>query len=332
MAENSSLTQQPKKQSAVAVFEAAVRSDFIDKQLTSALAENKGVFVSSLVELYTGDKSLQKCNPKLVALEAVKAASLNLPINKALGFAYIVVYNNNVKQVNPTTGRDEWVKVPTPTFVLGYKGYIQLASRTGQYRTINATPVYEGELRKSDRLTGAIDISGERVSDKIIGYAGYIEYLNGFSKAEFISVRDMAKHALTYSPSIPKNTKLEDLMALANKESEGKKVGWLGNFNDMAVKTVIRRLISKYGYMSVQMQSQQMQHALEVDADNEIVTAADRDAQIAETSNEVVSLDATDYEEVDPQTGEVKQAAANETPNEAPKGASNAPNVPDPGY
>lgn len=319
------ITTQPKT-SAVAVFEAAVKSDFIDQQLSSALAENKGAFVSSLIELYTGDKSLQSCNPKLVALEAVKAASLNLPINKALGFAYIVVYNNSVKQRDPQTGRDMWVKVPTPTFVLGYKGFIQLASRTGQYRTINATPVYEGELRRQDRLTGAIDISGTKTSDKIIGYAGYIEYLNGFSKAEYVSVVDMAKHALKYSPSVPKSTKLEDLIALANKEPEAKKVGWLGNFNDMAVKTLIRRLISKYGYMSVQMQ--QMQKALSIENEPIITTAADRDEEIEATEQEVVNVDTAEYVEVNTETGEVIDSKTTKAAEEPSKEEA----TPDPGY
>lgn len=316
---NSIATQQP-KQNAVTVFESVIKSDFIDKQLAGALAENKGAFVTSLVELYTGDKSLQTCNPKLVALEAVKAASLTLPINKALGFAYIVVYNNNVKSKDPETGRDVWTKVPTPTFVLGYKGFIQLASRTGQYRTINATPVYEGELRKSDRLTGAIDISGTKTSDKIIGYAGYIEYLNGFSKAEYISVYDMAKHALKYSPSIPKGTKIETLIELANKDPEAKKVGWLGNFNDMAVKTLIRRLISKYGYMSIQMQ-----RALTIESENEMMTVSDRDEQIAEADVQTLDASTVDYEEVDETTGEIKQASPAPAP-EVPQ-----PTV-DPGY
>lgn len=309
---NQIATQQPKN--AVAAFKAVVNGDFIDEQLTSALAENKGAFVSSLVELYTGDKSLQTCNPKLVALEAVKAASLNLPINKALGFAYIVVYNNNVKSKDPQTGRDVWTKVPTPTFVLGYKGFIQLASRTGQYRTINATPVYEGELKSCDRLTGAIDISGKKTSDKVIGYAGYIEYLNGFSKAEFISVEDMAKHALKYSPSLPKGTKVADLVALANKEPEAKRVGWLGNFNDMAVKTLIRRLISKYGYMSVQMQS-----AIAHDINSDIaMTTADRDNLIEEGGTQVVDAAEIEYVDVDTETGEVKEPAAAPEQPEAP--------------
>lgn len=299
---NQLATQQP-KQNAVTVFEGILRSDFIDKQLSGALADNKGVFVSSLVELYTGDKSLQSCNPKLVALEAVKAASLNLPINKALGFAYIVVYNISSKVRNPETGQDEWVKTPTPTFVLGYKGFIQLASRTGQYRTINATPVYEGELKKCDRLTGAIDISGTKTSDRVIGYAGYIEYLNGFSKAEYISVEDMAKHALRYSPSIPKSTKIETLVGLANKEPEAKKVGWLGNFNDMAVKTLIRRLISKYGYMSIQMQK-----ALTIEQEPEVMTVSDRNDTIADTQVQAVDIQTVAYEDVDTETGEVLNA------------------------
>lgn len=326
---NQLATQQPKN--AVAAFKAVVNGDFIDEQLTSALAENKGAFVSSLVELYTGDKALQSCNPKLVALEAVKAASLNLPINKALGFAYIVVYNNSVKEIGADgkqvylNGKPVYKKMPTPTFVLGYKGFIQLASRTGQYRTINATPVYEGELRACDRLTGAIDISGKKVSDRVIGYAGYIEYLNGFSKAEYVSVEDMAKHALKYSPSLPKGTKVADLVVLANKEPEAKKVGWLGNFNDMAVKTLIRRLISKYGYMSIQMQN-----AIAADINSEIsMTASDRDNIIEETSTQVIDVDASaaTYEVVDPETGEIKEQPQPQATEPAPA-AQDA----DPGY
>lgn len=313
MQENQLATQQP-KQNAVTAFRAIMESDYISGQLTSALAENKGAFVSSMVELYTGDKALQTCNPKLVALEAVKAASLNLPINKALGFAYIVVYNNNVKSTDPQTGRDVWTKVPTPTFVLGYKGFIQLASRTGQYRTINATPVYEGEFKKQDRLTGAIDISGTRTSDKIVGYAGYIEYLNGFAKAEYMSVTEMAKHALKYSPSIPRGTKLETLIELANKEPEAKRVGWMGNFTDMAVKTLIRRLISKYGYMSVQMQK-----AITIEAESEMMTVSERDEQIDSTEVQTIEASSVDFEEVDTDTGKVKATAPATKEKAAPK-------------
>lgn len=319
MAENN-LAPQEQKTNAVTVFEGVLKSDFINNQLTSALADNKGAFVSSLVELYTGDKALQTCNPKLVALEAVKAASLNLPINKALGFAYIVVYNNSVKVKNQQTGRDEWKKVPTPTFIPGYKGYIQLAMRTGQYRTVNADFVYEGELKIADKLSGTISLDGKRTSDKIIGYFCYFELLNGFSKTLYMSVEDMARYAKRYAPAL-KNNKDVTVQMLIEKANDGKEsstVGWLGNFNDMALKTVIRRLISKYGYMSVQMQS-----AVSNDIKGDSLTAGDRNELIEATGTQVVDAQDVTYEDVDTETGEVKESGESNE-QEAP--------TPDPGY
>ena len=126
------------------VLKSALYAPSVQEQFGNALKEHKDTFVASVIDLYNGDKSLQACNPNAVICEALRAAVLKLPLNKALGFAYIVVFNNSVK--DPNTG--QWIKVPTPTFVPGYKGYIQLAMRTGQYRTINADFVYEGELRK----------------------------------------------------------------------------------------------------------------------------------------------------------------------------------------
>lgn len=325
MQENNMTQQSQSKTNAVTIFEGVLKSDFINNQLTSALADNKGAFVSSLVELYTGDKSLQQCNPKLVALEAVKAASLNLPINKALGFAYIVVYNNNVKtnKIDPKTGKNIWEKVPTPTFIPGYKGYIQLAMRTGQYRTINADFVYEGELRSVDKLSGEIALDGKRTGDKIIGYFCYFELLNGYSKTLYMSVEDMARYAKRYAPALKNNkdVTVESLIKKANDGIESNTVGWLGNFNDMALKTVIRRLISKYGYMSVQMQN-----AYASDVRSESMNTGDRNELIASTSTEVINATEVNYEEVDTETGEVKAA---EGQQDQPQGEEPAE---DPGY
>ena len=159
------------------VLKSALYAPSVQEQFGNALKEHKDTFVASIIDLYNGDKSLQACNPNAVICEALRAAVLKLPLNKALGFAYIVVFNNSVK--DPNTG--QWIKVPTPTFVPGYKGYIQLAMRTGQYRTINADFVYEGELRKVNKLSGEIAFDGERISDKIIGYFCYFELLNCFS-------------------------------------------------------------------------------------------------------------------------------------------------------
>lgn len=148
----------------VDLLKATINAPSVQEQFKNALGEHKDTFVASLIDLYTGDRSLQTCKPSVVIAEALRAATLRLPLNKALGFAYIVVYNNSVKQADGS-----WVKVPTPTFIPGYKGYIQLAMRTGQYRTINADVVYEGEVRKVNKLTGesAVEQAAETAATEI---------------------------------------------------------------------------------------------------------------------------------------------------------------------
>jgi recombination protein RecT len=226
----------------------------IQKQFTNALDKNSPAFIASIIDLYGSDSVLQTCDPKKVVAECLKAAVLKLPINKSLGFAYVISYNNNV--LDKATGLP--VKVATPTFQIGYKGYIQLAMRTGQYRTINADTVYEGELRKVNKLTGEISFDGEKQSDKVIGYFAYIELLNGFSKTLYMTVEQIAIHAKRWSSNLKnkKEVTVESLMALANLPViDTQTVGWQKNFHGMAIKTVIRLLISKYGFLSIEMQN-----------------------------------------------------------------------------
>lgn len=237
------------------LLKSTINSAQVQERLAQYVKENKGAFTSSILDLYTGDKSLQNCNPNAIITECLKAAALNLPINKALGFAYVVVYNINVKSTDPETGKDVWTKVPTPTFIPGYKGYIQLAMRTGQYLTINADVVYKGELKKIDKLSGMIDLSGTPESNEIVGYFAHFEMINGFRKTFYMSLDQMAAYALRYAPSLPRGIKKEDLIKKANDGIITKQVGWMGNFNDMGIKTCIRKLIGKYGYMSIEMQN-----------------------------------------------------------------------------
>lgn len=294
-------TNVAKQERPIDLFKSVINAPSVQTQFNNALGEHKDAFVASLIDLFTGDRSLQTCKPQLVIAEALRAATLRLPLNKALGFAYIVVYNNSVK--NPD---GSWTKVPTPTFIPGYKGYIQLAMRTGQYRTINADYVYEGELRKVNKLSGEIAFDGEKKSDKIVGYFCYFELLNGFSKTLYVSVEDMAAYAKRYSPSIGKATTIESLIAKANDGIVSKKVGWEGNFNDMALKTVIRRLLSKYGYLSVEMQN-----ALSKDTEEQDMS--DRNEMIAENANkQAINIDSIDYEEVDTETGEIKNGTVDD--------------------
>lgn len=308
----------------VDILKSMLKADSVQEQFTNALGKHRDAFIASVIDLYTSDKQLQTCKPQDIIAQALKAASMQLPINKALGFAYIVVYNNSVK-VQDEHGRDKWIKVPTPTFIPGYKGYIQLAMRTGQYRYINADFVYEGELRQINRLTGEVALDGERKSDKIVGYFGYIELLNGFSKTLYMSVDDMAKYAKRYAPSLGKAT-VEALIKLANTEQSGKQVGWLGNFNDMALKTVTRRLLSKYGYLSVEMQGA---------VADDIAVNEQRNDLLAENANSVeFNANEVEFEEiVDKETGEVMQRqAAAAQPTQSESAASESATDDDPGY
>lgn len=293
-----------KQEKPVNVLKATLNAPSVQEQFKNALGNHKDTFVASLIDLYTGDKSLQTCNPNALITEALRAATLRLPLNKALGFAYIIVFNNNVK-TKDEHGNDVWMKVPTPTFVPGYKGYIQLAMRTGQYKNINADFVYEGEMRKADKLTGTIDFDGERKSDKVVGYFCHFELLNGFKKTLYMSVEDMAKYALRYSPSFKGRNRptFEALVAKAQSGYESNKVGWDGSFNDMAIKTVVRRLLSKYGYLSVEMMG-----AMSNDNEGEY---ADRNTLIEDNANrKTIVLDASNYETVDTETGEIKHVEA----------------------
>lgn len=290
--------QQPKP---VDLLKSVIRAESVQQQFQNALGKHKDEFVASLIDLYTGDPQLQRCKPQAVVAEALRAATMRLALNKALGFAYIIVFNNSVK--DPATG--QWMKVPTPTFVPGYKGYIQLAMRTGQYRTINADMVYDGELRNVDKLSGTIAFDGEKKSDKVVGYFCYFELLNGFSKVLYMSVEDMAKYALRYSPSFKGKEKptFDALVKQAQSGQVSSEVGWKGNFNDMALKTVIRRLLSKYGYLSIEM--------MNVIAKDDDEAMSDRNGLIAENANaEVLPADSATYEEIDPATGEIKESAA----------------------
>lgn len=299
-----------KQERPIDLMKSVINAPSVQEQFQNALGEHKDAFVASLIDLFTGDKSLQTCKPQMVIAEALRAATLRLPLNKALGFAYIIVFNNSVK--NPD---GSWTKVPTPTFVPGYKGYIQLAMRTGQYRTINADFVYEGEMRKVSKLTGEIALDGEKKSDKIIGYFCYFELLNGFNKTLFVSIEEMAQYALRYSPSFKgsKKPSADALIKLAQANQPSSKVGWEGNFNDMALKTVIRRLLSKYGYLSVEMQN-----ALSKDVEDSQMS---RNDLISDNANgQAIELDTAQYEQVDEQTGEVisDAAAPDENAEEAP--------------
>lgn len=192
------------------------------------LGKKAAGFMSSIIAVTNNNKYLAKANPATVIGAAAQAAMLDLPINQSLGFAYIVPYGNEAQ------------------FQLGYKGYIQLAQRSGQYVDIGAKTVYEGELEYENRLLDKFKF-GERTGDKVIGYLAYFRLTNGFEKMLFMTLDEMQAHAKKYS-----------------KNYKGGTDKWgLTDFNTMAEKTVLKRLLSKYGPLSIE--SVQMSQALSND-------------------------------------------------------------------
>jgi recombinase, phage recT family len=203
----------------VATIENWVESDNVKKKFQEVLDKGAGAFVTSLLSLVKSTPQLAAADPKTILSAAMTAATLKLPISPNLGFAYIIPYGKEAQ------------------FQMGYKGYIQLAMRTGQYKTINAAVVYEGQIEDIDFVTGGI-IRGKKKSDKVVGYVAYFELINGFSKTIYMTTEDMLRHAQTFSKSFSRSSSV-----------------WKTNFDAMGLKTVIKQLISKYGIMSIDMQS-----------------------------------------------------------------------------
>lgn len=195
------------------------------KKFEEMLGKKAAGFISSIIAVTNSSNYLMKADPATVIGAAAQAAMLDLPINQSLGFAYIVPYKGAAQ------------------FQLGYKGYIQLAQRSGQYIDIGAKTVYEGELEYENRLLDKFRF-GERTSDKVIGYLAYFRLTNGFEKMLYMTIDEAQAHAKKYSQSYKGGT---DKWGLAD-------------FNVMAEKTVLKRLLSKYGPLSIE--SVQMSQAL----------------------------------------------------------------------
>ena len=168
---------------------------------------------------------LVKADPYSVYYAAIVAAVLDLPVNRNLGFAYIIPYND--KKSGKCIAQ----------FQIGYKGFIQLAQRSGLFKTISATPIYEGQIQECNPLTGYKFDFNKKHSDNIIGYAGYFKLLNGFEKMIYHSCKELKSHGLKYSQSYKKGYGL-----------------WVDDFEAMAMKTIIKSLLSKYAPLSVTMQ------------------------------------------------------------------------------
>lgn len=217
-------------------FNQTITSPATQKYLNDLLHERKGQFVSNLTALVANNANLQECEPYTLMFAALKATALNLPIEPSLGMAHVIPYKNKKRGVTEAQ------------FQLGYKGFQQLALRTGQYKHINTTDVREGEIKKRNRLTGEIDFDfiqdeAKRLETPIVGYVNYFKLLNGFESTFYMSKEEMNQHALRYSQTYRSTT------SYIKEQSR-----WSTDFDAMARKTVIKLNLSKNGVLSTELQ------------------------------------------------------------------------------
>lgn len=197
-------------------------SDKFNAHLQELLKDKAPQFITSVLSLTNSNPTLAQCDGNLVFKECLKAASMDLPIDPNLGFAYVIPYGN------------------IPQFQVGYKGFIQLAMRSGQYENIGVRAVYEGELNGFDDFTGEVNIKflpeGER-GEKIVGYMAFFITIHGFKKRLYMSEKELQEHAKRYSKSFDKPT------GIWNTQPEA-----------MRKKTVVKLLLSRWGILSTELQ------------------------------------------------------------------------------
>lgn len=238
-------------------FKALMNTPAMKKKFTDILHEKSDSFMGSLMTLVGGDNYLSQAEPMTIIASALKAATMDLPIDKNLGYAYVVPFNRSEKVGN------KWVKHNEAQFILGYKGYIQLAQRSGQYKALNALAIYDGQLIDWNPLTEEFTFDyKERKSDEVIGYVAFFELLNGFKKTVYWTKQEIESHRI-------KNAKGYDKEKLSG--------AWVDNYDSMAIKTVLRNMLSKWGLLSIEMQSAitSDEKVFRVDENNDLIEETD---------------------------------------------------------
>jgi recombination protein RecT len=206
--------------------------DEVRNKFTEMMGKKAPAFITSVLQIVSSNQLLLKADPHSVYHAAAVAATLDLPLNNNLGFAYIVPYSQSYKDE-----KGVWQKKQVAQFQMGYKGFIQLAQRSGQFQTISAAPIYDGQLVEENPLTGFVFDFTKKKSDKIIGYASYFRLINGFEKTLYMRVEDLTAHGVRFSQTF--------------KTGKGL---WKEDFESMATKTVLKLLLSKFAPLSIEMQ------------------------------------------------------------------------------
>jgi recombination protein RecT len=239
-----------------------LESENVKNKLSEILGKNAATFATSVVQITQQNDMLAKAEPSSIVGAAMTAATLNLPLNNSLGYAYIIPFNERQKSGEYKTKAQ---------FQIGYKGFIQLAMRSGQFKTIHCTDVKNGEIASRDRLTGEMEFSwidddSKRKKEKTIGYVAYFKLTNGYEATLYMSMEEVEEHGKKFSQTFKKGFGL-----------------WKDMFDSMAEKTVLKLLLSKKAPLSIEMQTA-------VKTDQAVINDHETE-DISYVDNEVIEID-----------------------------------------
>lgn len=291
MAVQNSLVKKEQKQT----FSAFLAQDAMKKKINEMVGGEKGQqFITAIISAVSTNPQLAECDHSSIVSAALLGQSLNLTPSPQLGQYYLVPFNDKKRGCK------------VAQFQLGYKGYIQLAIRSGYYKKINVLAIKEGELIKYDPLAEELEVNlieddDIREQTPTIGYYAMFEYENGFRKTLYWSKKKMLAHADKYSMAFNKND-YEKLLAgkIPQKDMWKYSSFWYKDFDGMAYKTMLRQLISKWGIMSIDMQN-----AYEKDM---ATIKEDGSYEYIENDNSVIDVPASSVEvEMEPQPEEEKE-------------------------
>lgn len=267
-------------------FTVAITTPGYQKLINNTLGDPERAkrFIASITSAVAINPQLQECDVGTILAGALLGESLNLSPSPQLGQYYLVPFNDKKSETKKAQ------------FILGYKGYIQLAIRSGQYKKLNVLEIKEGELVSFDPLNEEIECMliddwDAREAAPTIGYYAMFEYVNGFRKAIYWSRTKMESHADKYSPAFSAAA-YRKIQAGEVKDADMWKYSsfWYKNFDDMAKKTMLRQIISKWGVMSTEMQKA-FENDVEAPQDTDYVSAPEESLTVATPEAEAEQVD-----------------------------------------
>lgn len=240
-----------------------LNSETVKEKLKEILGKRASTFATSVIQITQSNSLLANSEPNSIVGAAMTAATLNLPLNNSLGYAYIIPFNERQKDGS---------YLSKAQFQIGYKGFVQLAMRSNQFKTINTSDVKAGEIISRDRLSGVIDFKWmdddkEREKAEVIGYVAYFALINGYEATLYMSMDELNAHGKKFSQTFKKGFGL-----------------WKDDFDSMAKKTVLKLLLSKYAPLSIEM-------ATAVEKDQASINDPDNIDDISYVDHEDVKID-----------------------------------------